>query len=369
MKKILSIIVPTYNMEAYLDKCLSSLIVGDAESELMEMLEVLVVNDGSTDRSSEIAHSYEERFPNTFRVIDKENGNYGSCINAALPQTNGTYVKVLDADDSVDTENITEFLQLLGDCDADVVLHYANSVRVNGMVSGNYGVSPNFFEYFEKGRTCFTFRELVERDGFHPMMHNTTYRTQILKDMNYRQLEGVSYTDNQWMFVPMTKCCSVVLYPKAIYKYLIGREGQTVSKDVLHSHFDDELMMRSQLLREYLAYDGDGAGRRYLKNKFHDSVKYAYLCNIFEEYSYYEKDIRRYDRMLRDMGYPHYEEMDNWKVRSNAYRHSVTVGFWRKWDGRWFYLLEGTLKFFWDPYKKLKKLIRENSVRYLDMSI
>lgn len=72
--KILSIIVPTYNVEAFLNKCLSSLVVGDKELELMQSLEVLVINDGSKDRSSEIAHQYESRFPETFKVIDKENG-------------------------------------------------------------------------------------------------------------------------------------------------------------------------------------------------------------------------------------------------------------------------------------------------------
>lgn len=97
MENILSIIIPTYNMEKYLDKCLASLIIED--KELMRQLEVLVVIDGAKDRSSEIAHTYQNRFADTFRVIDKENGNYGSCINRGLKEATGRYVKVLDADD------------------------------------------------------------------------------------------------------------------------------------------------------------------------------------------------------------------------------------------------------------------------------
>ena len=95
MEKLLTIIVPTYNMEAYLDKCLTSLIVGESGEEQMCMLEVLVINDGSTDDSSAIAHRYEERYPQTFKVIDKENGNYGSCINVALSVATGKYIKIL----------------------------------------------------------------------------------------------------------------------------------------------------------------------------------------------------------------------------------------------------------------------------------
>lgn len=89
MEKILSIVIPTYNMEDLLSKCLSSLIVKNH----LDMLEVLVVNDGSKDLSSEIAHQFEKENPDTFRVIDKENGNYGSCVNRGLKEAKGKYIK------------------------------------------------------------------------------------------------------------------------------------------------------------------------------------------------------------------------------------------------------------------------------------
>ena len=95
MEKVLSIIIPTYNMENYLHKCLDSLLVED--KNLRDALEVLVIIDGSKDRSSEIGHEYEEKYPGVFRVIDKENGNYGSCINRGLKEATGKYVKILDA--------------------------------------------------------------------------------------------------------------------------------------------------------------------------------------------------------------------------------------------------------------------------------
>ena len=100
MAKILTVVIPTYNMEKYLDRCLTSLIV--TNNDLLERLEVIVVIDGAKDRSSEIAHSYQIRYPQTFIVIDKENGNYGSCVNRGVAEATGKYIKILDADDWFD---------------------------------------------------------------------------------------------------------------------------------------------------------------------------------------------------------------------------------------------------------------------------
>ena len=75
--KVISIAIPTYNMEQWLNRCLDSVVI----PEIIDKVEIIVVNDGSRDRSSEIAHSYADRYPDSVIVIDKENGNYGSCVN------------------------------------------------------------------------------------------------------------------------------------------------------------------------------------------------------------------------------------------------------------------------------------------------
>ena len=118
MGKILTIVIPTYNMEKYLDKCLSSLIM----PRNMDDLEVLIVNDGSKDSSLQIARRYEALYPQTFIVIDKDNGNYGSCINCGLKNASGKYFKVLDADDSYNTENLCNYLDFLRYLDIDLIM-------------------------------------------------------------------------------------------------------------------------------------------------------------------------------------------------------------------------------------------------------
>ena len=118
MEKALTVIVPTYNMERYLGECLASMVTERSP----ELLEVVVVNDGSTDGSSAIAHRFAEQHPTLFKVIDKENGHYGSCINEALKYATGKYFRPLDADDWVNTDSLIKLLEKLSTCTADLVI-------------------------------------------------------------------------------------------------------------------------------------------------------------------------------------------------------------------------------------------------------
>lgn len=222
MQKLLTIIVPTYNMEAYLDKCLTSLIVGDADSRLMQELEVLVINDGSTDRSSQIAHGYEARYPATFRVVDKENGNYGSCINAALPLVTGKYVKVLDADDWFDTAVLAEYLAYLQGVDADMVCTDYETFNAEGKKLGARGYR---FPPMQQLRSQDYLAEFLNI-----FMHGVTYRSSLFCGLDYHQTEGIFYTDMEWVYLPLARVATFVYFPKVLYRYLLGRPGQSMER-------------------------------------------------------------------------------------------------------------------------------------------
>ena len=120
MEKIISFIIPSYNVENCLPVCLDSFLI--QESEGFSQLEVIVVDDGSRDRTAEIAGSYVKRFPSVYRLIQKENGGHGSAINAGSQAASGKYMKVVDADDWVVTENLGELVKRFSSCEADVVL-------------------------------------------------------------------------------------------------------------------------------------------------------------------------------------------------------------------------------------------------------
>ena len=235
---VLTLIVPAFDMEAWLDTCLSS--VAPRTGMSLPPYEVVVVNDGSRDRTSEIAHEWQRRHPNVFRVLDKANGHYGSCVNAALPLAEGLYVKVLDADDAFDPEAFVGYLERLAAWTAradipDVVVSDVARWDANGKHVGEcrYALPSEFG--MDELLGC-------ARAITH---HALAYRTALLRQMDYRQTEGVPYTDTEWFSLPMAHVRSGVHFDGLLYRYRIQRSGQSVEAsayardvDVLVKVFD-----------------------------------------------------------------------------------------------------------------------------------
>ena len=244
MNKILTIVVPTYNMEKYLHKCLDSLIVS---KENMECLEVLVVNDGSKDSSSQIAHEYETRYPQTFKVIDKENGNYGSCINRGLKEATGKYIKVLDADDNFDNKLFDLYIVFLKNTDVDLVISDYCVIDSQGDTMGTYTFPLPMDRSFSLAEMPVATIHWLWHQGI-------AYKTDLLREMNYQQLEGFSYTDEEWLFKPIIKVNTISYFPHILYLYLRGREGQTFDPKILKKEFDKRIVVLHSMIDFYQQY-------------------------------------------------------------------------------------------------------------------
>lgn len=260
--KTLTIIVPSFNMEQYLSKCLDSLVVRD---ELRPYLEVLIVNDGSTDKTGEIASLYEQKYPLIFRTITKSNGHYGSCINSGLSHANGVFVKVLDADDFFETaslECLIQELQILDEqhLSIDVVFTGFGSVNESGQKGWLY--RPPF-----KGGALVSIKDIASLGSAIPM-HIVTYRRDLLLRLKYHQTEGISYTDNEWCFLPLAKIRAGFYLPVQLYWYLIGREGQSISATAARNSYGmyekvfDSLIETYKTHRESITSDS----KLYLEN-------------------------------------------------------------------------------------------------------
>ena len=271
--RILTIVIPTYNMEQYLHRCLDSLIVDGGH---LDLLEVLVINDGSKDGSSLIAHGYQERYPELFRVIDKENGNYGSCVNRGLREAQGKYVKVLDADDRFFTEGLTVLLDNLCRQDADLVLTDYLTENLKGKVLSErqYHLVP--------GRTLDFDEVCLAKSLENFQMHGVCYKRRFLLSIGYRQTEGISYTDQEWVFMPMAAIRTVYYVPQLVYCYLRGRLGQTMDPSIVHRTLTQQLELTYINIKFFLQFRNNLSlnRKKFLMRQLRYSVKLAYKFGI-----------------------------------------------------------------------------------------
>lgn len=295
-QKTLSVIIPSYNMEKYLERCLSSLIVDDVE--LLQSLDVIVVNDGSKDRTSEIAHVYESKYPGVFRVIDKLNGNYGSCINAALPLIQGSFVRILDADDCFSTGNFSGYLS------------YLQCLKgVDMVLSDTEDVSDKIKEVDSVNRYNFPPRETMRIEDVlgkcsYLMMNTIAYRSAIFKDLNYSQTEGISYTDTQWSILPLVHVQGVSYYPEVIYRYTVSRDGQTMEAATTAKNFWMFARCALDVAGQYMVVRDHLSGR-HLELMDRRVVRFAALpySRPYKKSGgvKYNIDLEDYDRRLHDV--------------------------------------------------------------------
>ena len=314
MNKILTIIIPTYNMEKYLRRCLDSLII---DEEGMKQLEVLVINDGSKDSSSQIAHEYQDKYPDTYRVIDKENGNYGSCINSGLKEATGKYVKVLDADDWFDNGNFAKYVVFLNSVDCDMLLTSFNRVDSDGNI-----IRTTTWELYDNKLFTVDQLPLVNIE-----MHAITYRTLLLTSMNYRQTEGISYTDTEWSIIPLQNVNTCLTYPLNIYQYLEGREGQTMQEGVFAKNFKQSLLICENILSKYDFSKSDNKADLYVKYKYMMFLEGVYRAAIIDNFG---KDIyvlAEFDNLLKIKNNEMHEKLGNTTLSNKV--HIKFIRLWR----------------------------------------
>lgn len=306
MEKILTIIIPTYNMEKYLRRCLDSLIVSE---ENMALLEVLVINDGSIDASSTIAHTYASHYPQTIHVIDKENGNYGSCINRGLKEMAGKYVRILDADDYYQTENLDKFISMLRDSDADLVLSDMVSVYADGS----------------------RIRHSSDIDKME--MHQVTYKKVILDEVGYKQTEGISYTDQEWTFYPMMAVDKISYFPQVIYQYMLDREGQTMDMEVEQKRVGHKIIIARRMIDFMKDTCFDSPSKVFFfKYRFGRFLRLIYkivlLYQTDEQYLSNVGELSALDQVIKNNMSSMYDETNSFVISSEI--PLKFVKYWRK---------------------------------------
>ena len=290
--KYITFTVPCYNSEAYMERCIDSLLAGG------EDVEILIIDDGSTDRTGEIADYYEKLYPGIVRAVHKENGGHGSGVNEGLRRASGVYFKVVDSDDWLDETAYRELLHMIrffcgtGSEQKNRKLQKKQNLKEmqnpkeeqklkKTQTMQEMGQSreeedsrltedqPDLFvcnyvyDHLEEGRqTVVNYRNVFPRScvctwreikRFKPsqylVMHALIFRTELLKKCGIRLPEHCFYVDNLFANQPLPYVDKICYLNVDLYHYYLGREDQSVNERVLCNRIDQQIKVTNLVSR------------------------------------------------------------------------------------------------------------------------
>ena len=244
--KYISYAIPCYNSQDYMAHAIESILPGGDE------VEIIIVNDGSKDKTSQIAHEYMDKYPDIIKVIDKENGGHGDAVNAGLANASGKYFKVVDSDDWVDEEALHKILMLLRHLEED-------NEQIDMLISN--------YVYEKAGVThkkCIHYRNVLPQDEVfrwddighfrldqYILMHSVIYRTDMLKLSQMRLPKHTFYVDNIYVYYPLPHVRKIYYLDVDFYRYFIGREDQSVNEKVMIARVDQQIFVTKTMIDMY----------------------------------------------------------------------------------------------------------------------
>lgn len=273
IEKMLTIIVPVYNGAPYLKKCLSSFIAPD----LIDTIEVIVVDDGSQDDTAKIANNFCQKYPDIFRLEQKSNGGHGSAINFVLPLVRGKYLKAVDADDWVVTENLQRLIPILKETQADAIITEFDIINIRtGQVMNRMLEYPagkplrleQIVKQFPQGRSSFSY-------------HGLFFKTEVYRKAGFQLSEGIFYEDHEYATLPFAQVKTVLPVALCIYQYRIGDAKQSVAfhNQVRRIHHIEQVMERILTFQANTPYL-NSAQKRYFRYKLADILTSYYAVAL-----------------------------------------------------------------------------------------
>lgn len=247
--KLLTIAVPCYNSQAYMEKCIDSLLVGS------ESVEIIIVNDGSTDNTAVIADAYGKKYPSIIKVIHQQNAGHGGAVNAGIKGATGLYFKVVDSDDWVDPEAYKRMLRQLQTLkEQNVVIDMVISNYVYEKESASRKTVMQYKNILPEDR-LFTWDDIGRfRKGKYLLMHSIMYKTSILHECGLEMPKHTFYVDNVFAYLPLPYVSTMYYFNEDLYRYYIGREDQSVNEQVMIRRIDQQIKVNMLMHRSVDLY-------------------------------------------------------------------------------------------------------------------
>ena len=244
--KLITFAVPCFNSMAYMGKCIDSLLLAG------DNIEIIIIDDGSTDDTGIIADRYQAAHPGTVCVIHKPNAGHGSAVNAGLENAAGIYFKVVDSDDYLDSEALAVFMKYVRQSietglPADLII--TNFIYDHAADNTEYVSS--YRKYFPVGVT-FSWEQSKPMYLWHMLlMHALTFRTEVLKESHVQLPEHTFYVDNLFAFMPLPFVKNLFYLDIDLYRYYIGRNDQSVTITNMSDRYEQQIRVMMCMLMSY----------------------------------------------------------------------------------------------------------------------
>lgn len=244
--KYISFAIPCYNSESYMEHAIESILKGG------EDVEIIIVNDGSKDRTSEIAKQYAKKYPTIVKAIDKENGGHGDAVNTGLKHATGLYFKVVDSDDWVDEGALEQVLSVLHELvEKQTLIDMLVSNYVYEKVGAKHKKVIHYRNVMPQNRII-TWKEMGHfRLAQYILMHSVIYRTELLRMCKLELPKHTFYVDNIYVYYPLPHVKTLYYLDVNFYRYFIGREDQSVNEKNMIKRIDQQIFVTKTMIDMY----------------------------------------------------------------------------------------------------------------------
>ena len=315
MKKLITFAIPCYNSADYMEKCIDNLLTVGEEAE------IIIIDDGSTkDNTGEIADRYQREYPNICVAHHQENGGHGEGVNQGIRLAKGIYYKVVDSDDWLDVECLKTLMERLR--------RFDEKEEYPDLIVSNYvyehedgpGHSMNYKSVFPLERIC-TWDDIHHmKPALYFMMHSFIYKLDTLKEGHIDLPKHTFYVDNLYIYSPLPKIKTIYYMDLDLYRYFIGREGQSIEEANMIKRVDQQLLV-SMLMIDACDLE---AAKKQSKGLYHVLVHHLALNLMNSSIFLYMKNTPESIAKVKAM-WLHLKNKNEKEYRAIRYRSCATL--------------------------------------------